>query len=1640
MARKRVNKSLVAFLTVMAILLTVVVVAIATSQGAGRNPEVWAQQARERQQRKDYELALQLFNRAYRKSKNPSYLLEASRCAYQWGEVGEALGLMQRIRAELQGHPDSPVYQAALAGYLEYVWDVVSPQIPQRLTPDLRSTVLEYAQELQQASPQNVLGPVSEAVARFADEADPLSQELGEKALERAIQIDENDTRVVLARLAWEQRKLQQELARLQPGPGADAQRQQVVQAFSERARQILKRATDAYPTAWRLVAAYVRELASARLFEEAQAVCTRALEQDASVPELHTTAAALCIEEAQVRREELSPQEYAELLDRAARHADQAAELSPAIYQAYVLRAQAEWLRDLQDEKAQVSPQRLEAALKIYDQGLTRTATERSLHATLGAAVDRPLLHINAFNTALQYWASSSDAQERQRRLEWLQRFLSYAETRYPEEPFTYYLRGLVCMAQDQVTPAIQALEQAEQRAEASRTGLYPGLWLQAFGGMLPSYRLALLYREEGQPGEALRNAERAIGQYLAVFPDRPPPLSLAVLRVDLMGLADQPAQQILDYIAEVRRVCASELAGEARSQERLQLAAAEARALQRLGRTEEARRLLESAGGQDVRGVLVAVNAALAQQDLDNAVRLAREALERPDLTAGMCLATLRALAPALVQSERHDEAQRLLELARRRFADDAAVNSFVNDFGLMLSYRDPAQLEAHLKERIAAEPDATERARRYFQLYVALGKFDEAAPYLDQLEAALPDDLGVLNDQFTFALRNGQFDRAARYAARLAQANGGRGADNAGGATYRGRLALAQGQAEEAVREFRQAQSLLPRSAQLEVNLAQALLMADRVDEAIEALQRAISFDPNNFEACALLDDTYLRRVNPVLRPVGWESYLERAAKLRPKHPYVVENADRLDPQTGIRNRERRRAENPTDVDNLVRLAQLYASPKVNDPVRAAERFREAMQIDPGNALAAQAAAAFYALRKDRAGGEEHLRAYLQATSGRQRAYACVLLANFYAQLGDAEAAEAAYEQARRVAQEEVTDPQERRQTLRDVELDLLRFYRTQSGKEAEMIVAARWVLDRLDPNDPADRARIQYARISIIRGLLVLNRLGDAEREIGAYLKAYPDDISILPYQAQLHVMRRDWDAALAVLNQLVDAAPGQVWALSRRGALALQLGQYEQAYADLVRARSLTKEALERVPADQRGSSQELKAYLAACSDLARLYEVTERYELAESELREMMELAAAHPEAGEDPQQIAQRLIRVLQRARRLDKAVQIVSEFMARYPQAEDWPLAFASLRTSQANDLLVRASAAAEAGDSATERKLRAQAQQEFEAAAGYYERAVRLVQPRDPARALFLTGYQLDALASANRRDQAIELFERLRSAGTGLPSIIYAAMLRVYEEAGQREMAARLLQQALLRAMQEGGGSVDSVVMFAADHLPAEVLSDTLRGLIARAPAGSPEQFLLRGILAARLVAAGRPAEALEMIEPVLGQAPARSPERLRALLVREQALYQLQDIPGMIAVLEEILELYPDQATALNDLAFVLADEAGRPAEALPYAEKARELAPGNAGVMDTVGWVYFKNGRLERAEAAFKTALSLDPRHVAALYHYALLLKERGRLSEARDLLRQAQEAASSQKASRYAREIEEALESLRLP
>lgn len=111
---------------------------------------------------------------------------------------------------------------------------------------------------------------------------------------------------------------------------------------------------------------------------------------------------------------------------------------------------------------------------------------------------------------------------------------------------------------------------------------------------------------------------------------------------------------------------------------------------------------------------------------------------------------------------------------------------------------------------------------------------------------------------------------------------------------------------------------------------------------------------------------------------------------------------------------------------------------------------------------------------------------------------------------------------------------------------------------------------------------------------------------------------------------------------------------------------------------------------------------------------------------------------------------------------------------------------------------------------------------------------------------------------------------------------------------------------------------------------------------------------------------------------------------------------------------MEASLRKIMELAPDNQHAYNALGYSLAERNIRLEEAHLLIEKALKLAPDDPFIMDSMGWVQFKLGRLKEAEALLRRAYELRP-DVEIAAHLGEVLWVKGQREDAQKLWRDAQ-------------------------
>jgi Tfp pilus assembly protein PilF len=133
--------------------------------------------------------------------------------------------------------------------------------------------------------------------------------------------------------------------------------------------------------------------------------------------------------------------------------------------------------------------------------------------------------------------------------------------------------------------------------------------------------------------------------------------------------------------------------------------------------------------------------------------------------------------------------------------------------------------------------------------------------------------------------------------------------------------------------------------------------------------------------------------------------------------------------------------------------------------------------------------------------------------------------------------------------------------------------------------------------------------------------------------------------------------------------------------------------------------------------------------------------------------------------------------------------------------------------------------------------------------------------------------------------------------------------------------------------------------------------------------------------------------------------------AAQPNNITARVLLGEIEKKTGDRSAAIAQYRAVLALDQGSLIALNDLAFMLSQES--PGEALKYAQRAGEIAPDNAAVEDTLGWVYYRNGIYDSAIQYLKTAVE-KARTPLREYHLAMAYFKSGDVYRGQQLLQTA--------------------------
>ncbi len=134
-----------------------------------------------------------------------------------------------------------------------------------------------------------------------------------------------------------------------------------------------------------------------------------------------------------------------------------------------------------------------------------------------------------------------------------------------------------------------------------------------------------------------------------------------------------------------------------------------------------------------------------------------------------------------------------------------------------------------------------------------------------------------------------------------------------------------------------------------------------------------------------------------------------------------------------------------------------------------------------------------------------------------------------------------------------------------------------------------------------------------------------------------------------------------------------------------------------------------------------------------------------------------------------------------------------------------------------------------------------------------------------------------------------------------------------------------------------------------------------------------------------------------------------------------LMVKLGSVYERQkEYKKATQLAEEFILLFPKSYLGYNRLAWIYAVQDIHLDKALSYAKKANKLKPSHPGIIDTLGWVYYKKKQYGKASELLKMAVQAEPTNPLLNYHLGASYYAQGNNDMAKQYLRMALNISTS--------------------
>ena len=265
-----------------------------------------------------------------------------------------------------------------------------------------------------------------------------------------------------------------------------------------------------------------------------------------------------------------------------------------------------------------------------------------------------------------------------------------------------------------------------------------------------------------------------------------------------------------------------------------------------------------------------------------------------------------------------------------------------------------------------------------------------------------------------------------------------------------------------------------------------------------------------------------------------------------------------------------------------------------------------------------------------------------------------------------------------------------------------------------------------------------------------------------------------------------------------------------------------------------------------------------------------------------------------------------------------------------------------------------------------------------------------------------------YTLALLAlEASQLEQAEAYFKRLIELGRRDGEAQYY-LGRINEQRGDYAQSIEWYQE-----VRQGRYMLEARLRIAQVYLLDDRKDEALSHLDAMLKGSQSNESLIRiyGAKAGIYQEEGEYQAAIDVFTSALGVLPGN----VDLLYSRALTAERVDRLDMLESDLRAILEQDPDNGHALNALGYTLADRTDRYEEALGYVEKAIQILPDDAAVIDSMGWVLYRLGNYEESIRYLRMALAKmnDAETVA---HLGEVLWVSGNREEAIEVWSQGQE------------------------